>query len=53
MAKKASYCFHQEAMQHIFVTVIKKIKIASVHEKQWEICKEEPTGTFNFRIDFE
>lgn len=36
-----------------FVTVIKKIKIVSVYEKQWEIWKEEPTGTLNFRVDFD
>lgn len=35
-----------------FVIVIKKIKIASVYEKQWEICKEEPTGALNFRAGF-
>lgn len=39
--------------QHIFFTIIKKIKIASVYEKQWEICKEEPKGTLNFRADFD
>lgn len=39
--------------QHIFFTIIQKIKIASVYEKQWEICKEEPKGTLNFRADFD
>lgn len=33
--------------------VVKKIKISSVYVKQWEICKEEPTGTLNFRADFD
>lgn len=36
-----------------FVIVIKKIKIASVYEKQWEISKEEPTGILNFRAGFD
>lgn len=51
MAKKAYDRFHQEATH--FFAIIKKIKIASVYEKQWEICKEEPRGTLNFRADFD
>lgn len=51
--KKGLSLFQPRSNATHFVTVIKKIKTVSVYEKQWEIWKEEPTGTLNFRVDFD